>query len=103
MKCPKCSSQTVIKYGRARGRQRYKCKDCGSQFTVERPRARSLEEKLFAMSLLVSGLSMTGGKSVGSQRPKCYALEKFGSDYFGQSGQSSACSQSFTFRKGENY
>ncbi|MGN1080220.1 MAG: hypothetical protein ACI4TE_08645 [Alphaproteobacteria bacterium] len=59
MKCPKCSSQTAVKYGRARGRQRYKCKNCGCQFTVERPRARSLEEKLFAMSLLVSGLSMT--------------------------------------------
>lgn len=59
MKCLKCSSRTVIKYGRARGRQRYKCKDCGCQFTVERPRTRSLEEKLFAMSLLVSGLSMT--------------------------------------------
>lgn len=59
MKCPKCSFQTAVKYGRARGRQRYKCKNCGCQFTVERPRARSLEEKLFAMSLLVSGLSMT--------------------------------------------
>lgn len=58
MKCPKCSSQTAIKYGRARGRQRYRCKGCGCQFTLERPRTRSLEEKLFAMSLLVSGLSM---------------------------------------------
>lgn len=58
MKCPKCASETAVKYGRARGRQRYKCKECGCQFTLEHPRTRSLEEKLFAMSLLVSGLSM---------------------------------------------
>lgn len=59
MKCPKCGGEKAVKYGTARGRQRYKCAACGCQFTRETPRARSLDEKWLAMTLLVSGLSMT--------------------------------------------
>ncbi len=59
MKCPKCGGEKAVKYGTARGRQRYKCAACGCQFTRETPRARSLNEKWLAMTLLVSGLSMT--------------------------------------------
>lgn len=58
MKCPKCGSEHAVKYGRACGKQRWKCKVCACQFTTERSHAHSLEEKLFAMTLLVSGLSM---------------------------------------------
>lgn len=59
MKCPKCGCERSTKYGKARGKQRYKCAACGCQFTRETPRARSLDEKWLAMTLLVSGLSMT--------------------------------------------
>ncbi len=59
MKCPKCGCEQSTKYGKARGKQRYKCAACGCQFTRETPRARSLDEKWLAMTLLVSGLSMT--------------------------------------------
>lgn len=59
MKCPKCGCEKSVKYGTARGKQRYKCAECGCQFTRETSRARSLDEKWLAMTLLVSGLSMT--------------------------------------------
>ncbi len=59
MKCPKCGEETAVKYGKARGKQRFKCKSCGCQFTRETPYARSLNEKWLAMTLLLSGLSMT--------------------------------------------
>ena len=58
MKCPKCGSEHAVKYGKACGKQRWKCKVCACQFTTEHSYAHSLEEKLFAMTLLVSGLSM---------------------------------------------
>lgn len=59
MKCPKCKCEKSTKYGKARGKQRYKCAKCGCQFTRETSYARSLDEKWLAMTLLVSGLSMT--------------------------------------------
>ncbi len=59
MKCPKCGCEKSVKYGTARGRQRFKCAECGCQFTRETSRVRSLDEKWLAMTLLVSGLSMT--------------------------------------------
>ena len=58
MKCPKCGEKQSVKYGKACGKQRWKCKKCGCQFTKEQPHGYALEEKLFAMTLLVSGLSM---------------------------------------------
>ena len=35
-RCPHCGSQKVIKWGRQRGHQRYKCKQCGGMFTFRR-------------------------------------------------------------------
>ncbi len=32
MKCPNCQSSHTIKYGKNRGKQRYRCKDCHRQF-----------------------------------------------------------------------
>lgn len=58
MKCPKCNGNHSIKYGKACGKQRWQCKSCGCQFTSEHRHDHALEEKLFAMTLLVSGLSM---------------------------------------------
>lgn len=58
MKCPKCGCELLVKYGKARGKQRWICKKCGCQFTKEQPYEHTLQEKMFAMMLLVSGLSM---------------------------------------------
>ncbi|MCQ2336613.1 MAG: transposase [Paludibacteraceae bacterium] len=35
-RCPKCGSLSVIKWGRQKGHQRYKCKECGNMFTHRR-------------------------------------------------------------------
>ena len=35
-RCPHCGSLKVIKWGRQRGHQRYKCKQCGGMFTFRR-------------------------------------------------------------------
>ena len=32
MNCPRCSSNKIIKNGRSRGKQRYRCKDCNRHF-----------------------------------------------------------------------
>ncbi|MBR1777157.1 MAG: IS1 family transposase [Alphaproteobacteria bacterium] len=66
MKCPKCSAKHIVKYGKARGKQRFRCHGCGYQFTSEQMHAHALEERLFAMTLLASGLSMHAvGKVLG--------------------------------------
>lgn len=59
MRCPKCGGKDAVKYGKACGKQRWRCKSCSCQFTTEEAHGHSLEEKLFAMTLLVSGLSMS--------------------------------------------
>ena len=79
MKCPKCGCEQSTKYGKARGKQRYKCAECGCQFTRETPRARSLDEKWLAMTLLVSGLSMTAvAKALGVSAQSVMRWKKSG-------------------------
>ena len=79
MKCPKCGCEQSTKYGKARGKQRYKCAACGCQFTRETPRARSLDEKWLAMTLLVSGLSMTAvAKALGVSAQSVMRWKKSG-------------------------
>lgn len=56
--CPKCASESVIKYGKARAKQRYKCARCGCQFLAGAAVRHDLDEKLSAMSMLASGLSL---------------------------------------------
>ena len=34
--CPKCESHVSVKYGKAKGRQRYLCKNCGYAFSVNK-------------------------------------------------------------------
>ena len=34
--CPKCHSNSYVKSGIIKGRQRYKCKDCNYYFTVQK-------------------------------------------------------------------
>lgn len=32
LNCPKCGANHIIKNGKKRGKQNYKCKECGRQF-----------------------------------------------------------------------
>ena len=41
-----------------KGRQRYKCKNCGYQYTKTTPRDKPETDKILALILLLSGLSM---------------------------------------------
>jgi len=56
--CKKCFGKKVVKSGFVRGLQRYKCKVCGCNFTETKERGRPLSQKLLALSLYASGLSM---------------------------------------------
>jgi transposase-like protein len=41
-----------------KGLQRYKCKHCNYQFTQETPRGKPMKDKILALILYLSGLSM---------------------------------------------
>ena len=70
MECPKCNSQSIIKYGSINsGKQRYQCKDCGRQF-VENPQnkiitkeTKDLIEKLLLEKIPLAGIVRTTGVS----------------------------------------
>ena len=66
MHCRKCGSEAFVKNGFVAGVQRYKCKECGFQFTRETPHGKPMEDKILALVLYLSGLSMTMiGKIIG--------------------------------------
>ena len=56
--CKFCESSHFFKSGFVRGLQRYKCKNCGKNFTLTPPRGVPEKEKLKALVLYASGLSM---------------------------------------------
>jgi len=56
--CKKCGSEHYVKAGAVNGEQRYKCKDCGCQFVPTRQKGRSVNTKIIALFLYVSGLSL---------------------------------------------
>ena len=58
MRCLKCSSEAIVKNGHMKGLQRYKCKQCAYQFTQETPRGKPMKDKILAIILYLSGLSM---------------------------------------------
>ena len=58
MHCRKCGSEAFVKNGFMAGAQRYKCKKCGFQFTRETPHGRPMKDKILALVLYLSGLSM---------------------------------------------
>jgi transposase len=58
MQCLKCGSEAIVKNGHMKGLQRYKCKQCAYQFTRETPRGKPIKDKLLALTLYLSGLSM---------------------------------------------
>lgn len=66
MHCRKCGSEKFVKNGFVSGVQRYKCKECGFQFTRETPHGKPMKDKIFALILYLSGLSMSMiGKIIG--------------------------------------
>jgi transposase len=56
--CKKCGSIHVVKAGKIKGNQRYKCKLCGCQFQPNRTRGRAESTKKLAVLLYMCGLSM---------------------------------------------
>jgi len=61
MKCPRCKTETVVKNGKVRTNQRYRCKSCGYNFTLERKeRGKSKEIKRLALHLYLEGLGFRG-------------------------------------------
>ena len=58
MKCRKCGSEAVVKNGFMAGNQRYKCKNCSFQFTKEVSHGKPVKDKILALILYLSGLSM---------------------------------------------
>ena len=66
MHCRKCGSEAFVKNGFMAGDQRYKCKNCGFQFTRETPHGKPMKDKILALILYLSGLSMSAiGKIIG--------------------------------------
>ena len=57
MNCPKCSSNTHIKSGKVKDRQRYKCKKCNYHYTVQqKSTAKPKKLKKQALQLYLEGL-----------------------------------------------
>ena len=57
-KCPKCDALEVVKNGKTRGKQRYKCKKCNYQFTSLVSRGFAPEIKAKVIELYNHGLSI---------------------------------------------
>jgi transposase len=81
--CKRCGSETYVKNGLMRGRQRYRCKSCGLNFTATPPRGKPLQVKATAVLLYVSGLSMNRtAKILGVSTPTVQDwLEQFAKAY----------------------
>jgi len=62
--CLKCGNEQAVKSGHARGRQRYKCKRCGYQYTRSSPKGRPFKDKVLAVVLFLSGLSMNATATI---------------------------------------
>jgi len=64
--CPKCTHPHVVKAGKARGNQRWRCRGCGYQWTRTTPRGRPGWQKSLAVFLYGHGVSMNAvGKMFG--------------------------------------
>ena len=59
MNCPRCKRGDAVKNGKARERQRYKCKSCGFQFTRLTSRGRPPWQRALAVFLYCRGISIS--------------------------------------------
>lgn len=62
--CLKCGHDQAVKSGHARGKQRYKCKQCGYQYTRNTPKGKPFKDKVLAVVLFLSGLSMNATATI---------------------------------------
>jgi transposase len=58
VECKKCGSYEVVRAGKVKGNQRYKCKKCGCQFQPNKKHAKPESVKRLAVLLYLLGLSM---------------------------------------------
>ena len=58
MHCPKCHYAQFTKNGFVRGLQRYYCKSCGCNFTQSHKHGHPMKDKILAVVLHLSGMSM---------------------------------------------
>src|SRR5688500_17179372 len=81
--CKRCGGEEHTKNGFMRGKQRYRCRACGLNFTDTPPRGMSLQVKVTAVLLYVSGLSMNRtAKLLGVSTPSVMAwIEQFALAY----------------------
>jgi IS1 family transposase/transposase-like protein len=82
--CRRCGSINVVKAGKIKGNQRYKCKNCGFQFQPNRAKGRSQSTKRLAVLLYLSGLSIrTISKIVKTDLHAVYRwIRKFAEDNY---------------------
>ena len=80
MNCPRCKREDPVKNGKARGRQRYKCKSCGFQFTRLTSRGRPPWQRALAVFLYCRGISITAIAQMFSVSPSTVFkwIRKFG-------------------------
>src|SRR5688572_32313045 len=83
LRCKRCASESYVKNGLMRGKQRYLCKACGLNFTDTPAPGKPLVLKVTAVLLYVSGLSMNRtAKVLGVSTPTIQAwLEQFAAAY----------------------
>jgi len=81
--CKHCASDQYTKSGIVRGHQRYHCKACGRNFTDTPVRGHPLEQKVLAVMLYLSGLSLRRtAKLLGVSAPTIQEwIEKFAAAY----------------------
>jgi transposase len=66
MHCPNCHHETRVKNGRVRGLQRYRCKGCGCNYTQSHRRGYPEKDKVLAVTLHLSGMSLNSiGEVIG--------------------------------------
>jgi transposase len=83
LRCKRCASESYVKNGLMRGKQRYLCKACGLNFTDTPAPGKPLVLKVTAVLLYISGLSMNRtAKILGVSTPTVMDwLEQFAKAY----------------------
>jgi transposase len=74
--CKNCKSENVVKSGKVRGKQRYKCKECGYNFVIGDARTNEKIVTLKALCVLLYSLGKASynmmGKLFGRKRSLIY-------------------------------
>ena len=83
MNCPRCKRENAVKNGKAKERQRYKCKSCGFQFTRLTTRGRPPWQRALAVFLYCRGISISAIARMFSVSPSTVFkwVRKFGTPF----------------------